>query len=275
MDNVRDLIAAGRLEDALDILAKSNPDAVLLKGRYSSGKRQYSMGLVDFSEWQRVQNQIAYAALELAGDAGKGAGAKDPSPGAGTPPSPAVAATRKKVFISYNHGDSDTAVQLHDTLDGAGFDVIIDRKDMPPGMDILEFIQQGIKNADVVLSIVSAKSLQSGWVGQESVAAFYAIWLADKQFIPVKLDDVVFDIDFQIEAQENLNAKIEELDGKLDRLRKVGGNTIAFEKNRQRMFDLKANLGNIIDRLNSKLILDVRPPQFADSVQRIIKSIQA
>ncbi|MFZ4633385.1 MAG: TIR domain-containing protein [Saprospiraceae bacterium] len=270
MENIRDLIAAGRLEEALDLLVSSNPDAILLKSRYANGKRQYTMGLVDFSEWQRVQNQVAYAALELAGNGNHSTSA----PPANTPKTPTQSAT-KKVFISYNHGDADTAVKLRDALQEAGFEVIIDRDDMPPGMDILEFIQQSIRNADVVLSVVSAKSLESGWVGQESVASFYAIWLADKRFIPVRLDDVVFNIDFQIDAQEKLNEKTKELDVKLERLRNAGGNTVAFEKTRQRMFELKSNLGGIIDRLNSVLILDVREPSLKDSMNKIIQSLKS
>ncbi|MDX2133599.1 MAG: TIR domain-containing protein [Saprospiraceae bacterium] len=275
MDNVRDLIAAGRLEDALDILAKSNPDAVLLKGRYSSGKRQYSMGLVDFSEWQRVQNQIAYAALELAGDAGKGASAKDNPSGAPKPPASKEPSVQKKVFISYNHGDADTAVKIQEALANAGLEVIIDRKDMPAGMKIMDFIQQSIRAADVVLSVVSAKSLRSGWVGQESVASIYAVWLADKQFIPVRLDDEVFDIDFQLETQDKLNQKIDELDGKLTRLRQSGGSDEAFREDLTRMIDLKNNMGKILQRLNSVLILDVRPDQFQHSLEKVIQTIQA
>jgi len=272
MEDIRNLIAAGRLEEALDLLAQSNQDAILLKARHANGKRQYTMGLVDFSEWQRVQNQVAYAALELVGS---GNHSTSPTPSGNNPKTTPALSTAKKIFISYNHGDADTALRLRDALQEAGFDVIIDRDDMPPGMDILEFIQQSIRNADVVLSVVSAKSLHSGWVGQESVASFYAVWLANKQFIPVKLDDVVFDIDFQIDAQEKLNEKINELDTKLDRLRNAGGNTVAFEKTRQRLYELKSNLGGIIDKLNSVLILDVREPSLKESINKITNSLQS
>jgi len=37
----------------------------LLLVRFVGGKRQYSMGMIDYSEWARIQNQIAYSALEF------------------------------------------------------------------------------------------------------------------------------------------------------------------------------------------------------------------
>ena len=89
---------------------------------------------------------------------------------------------------------------------------LLDLDDLAAGRSILEFIQESIKKCDAVVSIVSGKSLQSGWVSQESVASMYAVWMADKKFIPVRLDDMVFDSKFQIMALKTISAKIQELD---------------------------------------------------------------
>jgi hypothetical protein len=138
----------------------------------------------------------------------------------------------------------------------------------------MQFIQNSIKAADAVVSIVSSKSLASGWVGQESVASMYAVWLAEKRFLPVKLDSVAFDIDFQITAQEMLHNKIQELDTKIEKLRQLGGDPRAFNDDRDRLFELRNNLGQIIQRLKSVLMLDISGTNFDSNMKRIVQQVQ-
>ncbi|TNE61214.1 MAG: toll/interleukin-1 receptor domain-containing protein [Bacteroidetes bacterium] len=275
-EQIQQLIAEGRTEEALTMLAQQSSDALLLQARYNAGKKQYNMGLIEFSEWQRTQAQINYAALELANSLkSEAGGAAAAGGGAGAPAAnPAPAAAGKKAFISYNHGDIEVGRKVHAFLAEQGVNVIRDEEDMPAGMSIMEFIQQSIKNCDAVVSIVSSKSLQSGWVGQESAASMYAVWLADKKFIPVKLDDVAFDIDFQIAAQETLLKNIEELETKIEKLRKLGGDSRAFDDDRNRLFELKNNLGQIIQRLKSVLMLDINGDNFEPSMKKVLERIQ-
>lgn len=276
-EEIQNLIAAGRTEEALALLVKTNGDAVLLQARYSNGKKQYTNGLIDFGEWQRIQNGVNYAALEMAGSAGSGSvsTATAPSMPTVTPASPTAAGSPSvSVFISYNHADELVAQRVTQFLEAANVDVLIDRDDMEAGESIMAFIQRCIKKADAVLSIVSAKSLSSGWVGQESVATMYAVWLADKKFIPVRLDDVSFDIDFQIEAQKMLATKIKDLKSKITQLEKLGGASNAFRADLDRLNDLKNNLGKIIERFNSVLTLDIREPLFDSNMKRVLNSLQ-
>ena len=273
-DQIQKLIAEGRTEEALALLAQFSSDALLLQARYSNGKKQYNMGLIEFSEWQRTQAQINYAALELANTV-KDGGTPAPAPvanstGAATPAKPA---SGLKAFISYNHGDGEMALKVRDFLEKNAIDVIIDQEDMDAGKSIMSFIQESIKNSDAVVSVVSGKSLQSGWVGQESIASMYAVWLADKKFIPVKLDDVAFDIDFQIAAQQNLVNKIKEMKGKIKMLEKLGGDSRAFQDDLNRMNELKNNLGQIIQRLKSVLMLDITGANFEPNMQKVLASI--
>lgn len=67
-EQIQQLIAEGRTEDALAYLATHTSDAVLLQARYNQAKKQQNMGIIDFGEWSRVQAQVNYAALEMAGN---------------------------------------------------------------------------------------------------------------------------------------------------------------------------------------------------------------
>lgn len=65
-DKVQELIGLGLTERALDVLVVYSSDALLLQIRYNKGKKQYNVGLIEFSEWQRIQAQINHAAIKLA-----------------------------------------------------------------------------------------------------------------------------------------------------------------------------------------------------------------
>ncbi|MCB9330836.1 MAG: hypothetical protein H6574_07120 [Lewinellaceae bacterium] len=114
LEQIQQLIADGSTEEALALLAQQSSDALLLQARYNAGKKQYNMGLIEFSEWQRTQAQINYAALELAKSVGRSSGSNTGQAGAGVPAigssgSSAIVAApqaQPEVFISYNHEDS-------------------------------------------------------------------------------------------------------------------------------------------------------------------------
>lgn len=281
-EQILQLISEGRTEEALALLAKFDGNAVLLQGRYNAGKKQYNMGTIEYGEWGRIQAQVNNAVIEMAGSIKTGTGSGEGTSTTGTGHASAhtsgagssSTASQHKTFISYNHGDSEYAQRVKGFLAQNNVDVIIDEEDMPAGMSIMEFIQQSIKNCDSVVSIVSSKSLNSGWVGQESVASMYAVWLADKKFIPVKLDDVAFDIDFQITAQETILQKIQDLETKIGKLRQLGGDSRAFDDDRNRLFELKNNLGQIIQRLKSVLMVDITGNNFDPSMRKVLERIQ-
>jgi hypothetical protein len=64
-DQLQKLVAHGNVEDAINLLMWIDSDAVRFQARYNSGKKQYNMGLIDFGEWQSIQNQINFAILEM------------------------------------------------------------------------------------------------------------------------------------------------------------------------------------------------------------------
>lgn len=269
LDKIRNLISAGRTEEVFDLLEQTD-SAILLKARYTNGKGQYNKGLISPDDWFRIQNQVNNSILELAMEKQGPAPAPAPEqPGASAP-----AAGARKAFISYSHEDAAAARQVSDFLEANAVDVLLDEDDLPAGESIMKFIQDSIRDSDAVVTIVSANSLQSSWVGQESTAIIYAVWLADKKFVPVRLDDVAFDIDFQIAAQEGISQKIVDMDAKIAKLRGLGGDTRAFDDDRNRLFELKNNLGQIIQRLRAVRTVDISGDNFQLNMPRVLERIR-
>lgn len=273
-EQIQQLIAAGQTKDALQLLVQINGDALLLQAQYNNGEKQFNLGLIDFSEWQRIQARVNFAALEMSGKA-------NVTPTV-TPVQPHTSntggsthSTSRKVFISYNHGDKEVARQVCTFLESNGLDVILDQDDMAAGRSIMEFIQESIKNCHAVVSIVSSKSLQSGWVGQESVASMYAVWLADKKFIPVCLDTVAFDSKFQITALRSIQEKIQELDKDIAEIRGLGSDARDLEDDRKRLFDLQKEFSTILQRLKSVLMTPVNDGNFEPGMKKVLAAIQA
>lgn len=64
-DKVIELRSQGKLEEALELVARKNFNAVMLCARYQGAKKQYALGLMDFSEWSRTQAQVGYALMSL------------------------------------------------------------------------------------------------------------------------------------------------------------------------------------------------------------------
>lgn len=269
---IRDLISNDEALEALKLLnsVHDSDDFIHVQSRLVVHDKLFHTGQIDMEQWLKnkaeTNNSILYLLRQLY--------PRSIQKVANLPNELQGKATKQNVvFISYSHGDANIARQVVSHLEDSGLEVLIDEEDMTAGISIMEFIQQSIKKSDVVVSILSSKSLNSGWVGQESIALMYAAWLADKKFIPVKLDDVAFDIDFQITAQENIIQKIQDLETKIRKLRELGGDSRAFDDDRNRLFELKNNLGQIIQRLKSVLMVDITGENFQPSMRKVLERI--
>lgn len=181
----------------------------------------------------------------------------------------------KRVFISYNHGDSQVAEKLKSAIEAKGIRVTIDNVDMRAGASIQEFIESSIRDADVTLSIVSNRSLLSAWVALESITAFYNEKLrSDKKFIACYLDNEFFDIGYRLNATEQIEAEIERINILIPKYLDKQFDTKDLAGQRDRLVNLRNGLGNILERLKDSLTLDIRDPEFDKSLARIIQAIE-
>jgi len=94
-----------------------------------------------------------------------------------------------RVFLSYSHQDQKYADLLTKHLSEAGHDVWQDKLNLKLGDNLIEKVNQGIKEAQALIVIVSESSLRSKWVMHE----FSALALGDlssesRKVIPVLID---------------------------------------------------------------------------------------
>lgn len=273
-EKIQALIANGQTEEALVLITQIDDDAILLQARYSNGKKQYNMGLVDFGEWQRIQNQVNYALLELADKADAGSNPTiAPSPAAAekTPPTPPTA--ERQVFISYNHADDLQARLIKRHLEDNGIKVFIDI-DMPAGMFIDKFIDDSLAQSNFLLPIISRNSLASGWVNKEVTAGFLAQRITSKKVVPVRLDGAVFDGKFYLDTMVEINKRVEELKANAVKALELNIDIRAFQDDLSNQRDLQANLGTMIETLKKVNVIDLSDGKFESGMGRIVSTIK-
>lgn len=94
-----------------------------------------------------------------------------------------------KVFISYTQQDKNHAELIADRLRQAGHDVWYDEWKLRVGDNLIEKINQGLKETDALLVIISENSLRSKWVMHEfSALAFGELSTKNRRIIPVLVD---------------------------------------------------------------------------------------
>jgi len=63
--DLRALLASGSIEEALEAMQKNYPDATFYLAQFRSANRERLDGLLDYQEFEKIQNRIIAAALEL------------------------------------------------------------------------------------------------------------------------------------------------------------------------------------------------------------------
>jgi hypothetical protein len=262
---IQELISLGKTEEALELLAQLSTDAVLLQSRFNGAKRQYSMGLIDFSEWSRTQAQINYAALEMMNmvkDTGKG----------NAPGTPATEA-KPKVFISYNQQDSFAMRSVKGHLEDNGVQVIVDIQNLGVGDNIQNFIEKALQENQCILSIISEHSLRSGWVNQELSSALL-LRNFGKKWLPVLLDKKCFETSFFNAVMDEFDEKIKGIETEMQTALAKGRGVQAFTDDLKRARDLRHDFDETIQALKGNLGQDISGPLFEFGMEKVIKAIK-
>lgn len=266
-EQIQQLIAAGQTKEALQLLVQINGDALLLQAQYNNGEKQFNLGLIDFGEWQRIQARVNFAALEMAGKGGTNLPVADHAP-------KQTVTGISSVFISYNHDDREHVDRIKTSLELAGLTVFIDTDDMAAGQSIKDFIQNRMREKGFILSVVSSNSLRSGWVGIESDLAFYSQLFGGRQFLPVKLDGIFLKDEFLLEAIDDIDTRLNDLDVKIQKAKEKRISALPYESRRNRLQELRENLPKILDRLQNVLTVDVAGEKFESGMKKVIDTIK-
>jgi len=129
----------------------------------------------------------------------------------------------KKVFISYNHGDSEFVTKFSlDLTMIDGIEVLVDKWEMGVGDSILDYIEESIDESSYLLVILSEKSVNSKWVRTELKYAFYKEREIGHSFIlPVIIEDCklpIFVIDkvyVKLSDAESYDKSLQQLGNKI------------------------------------------------------------
>lgn len=66
MQEIEQLIKEEKIEEAISLLLLHDKWAIILQAKYNNGKSQEKRGLIDHVGWRKIQQQVSYAALEMA-----------------------------------------------------------------------------------------------------------------------------------------------------------------------------------------------------------------
>jgi 5'-deoxynucleotidase YfbR-like HD superfamily hydrolase len=95
-----------------------------------------------------------------------------------------------KIFLSHSSKDKPAVRRINKALQSHKFDTWLDEERIPFGGSIVEFIEKGLGEADVLIVFLSAHSVLSKWVENEWQAQFFEqINRRNVSVIPVLLGD--------------------------------------------------------------------------------------
>jgi hypothetical protein len=172
-----------------------------------------------------------------------------------------------KVFISYNHNDKPTVLQIEEFLKKQNIEVVRDEEAMHGGQKIEEFIN-AIKDVDCVLAVISNKSLHSAWVSKEIITTLEK---SNKYFLPCYLDQSFLDKGFMQEAEKFVDDKIAEINNKI--MQRGRGNTDDLFTERKDWTEYINNLPAILNELNRRKCISLEKDDFDKNLPRVVEDI--
>lgn len=98
--------------------------------------------------------------------------------------------TSLRVFVSHASEDKHVVLPLAERLRSNGVDAWVDKWEMVGGDSLVDKVfEEGVKNCDVFLIVLSTTSVQKPWVREELNAAFALQIEKSTRLIAVRLDD--------------------------------------------------------------------------------------
>ncbi|MGV3585465.1 MAG: TIR domain-containing protein [Adhaeribacter sp.] len=266
---LKNYISNNKIEKAFEILINSTShdpdlhnDVLALLARYNNVQRKVMLSIIDYREESQIINQINVALLEIIKLIEKSNIIT-------------VLTNQRKVFISYNHHDKDTAVMLKEKLESVNIKVIIDNENMSAGADIKKFIEESICEAQTTLSIISKKSLLSSWVAMESVNTFYYKKINDnKKFIACYLEDDFLQRKFTGYALKSIEKEIKKIQMLITSRFQKSQSIRDLENELNRMMELRNNIDEIVRQLRESLCIDIRQEKLELNLHKIVQAIQ-
>jgi formylglycine-generating enzyme required for sulfatase activity len=96
-----------------------------------------------------------------------------------------------RIFLSYASEDRPAAAAIRVAMESDGHDVFFDRDDLPPGGEFHARIRRAIEESDLVIFLVSAKTLDAGSYTLTEVSIAEKAWPnPDGRILPVLLERV-------------------------------------------------------------------------------------
>jgi hypothetical protein len=185
------------------------------------------------------------------------------------------ARTKARAFISYCHDDAAAVSRLRDVLRGNGIEVIVDSEAMLPGERISDFIDRSIRDCDVVVSVVSDRSLLSAWVASETVQSFSRLKSdADLSFVACYLDDAWLQPEFRLHITQRIDERLSQIESLLPDYAVQRIDSADLNEEKTRLYSLRNNLGHLLAVLRETLCLDIREAGFDASSKRLVAAIK-
>jgi hypothetical protein len=280
--DIQQMVALGQTEDALALFARLSADAILLQGQFNTGKKQYGIGVIDFTEWSRIQSRINYAIIEALNmvktpstapstethlsQGGTSAQTDRSVPSAAEPQGP-------RVFISYSHKDMHVMRSVKRYLEDNGIHSQVDLTDLSVGAEIQAFVDKALRDNDFVVSIISRDSLESGWVSAELTVAKF-LNKTNQNWIPVAIDGAWKDDKFYFTVTENIERKMVAARKQLKKALDAGVSISPMTEEMSRLEALKANIGSTIATLKDLYVVDISGELFEVGMAKVLRKIK-
>lgn len=178
--------------------------------------------------------------------------------------------TDNSVFVSYSRADEDFVSAFVVRLKRLGFVVVMDKTHLSPDEDISAFIQRSVMETRATVCMVSRPSLASSWVVSEVINTFNLQNCSDdKKFFACLLDDDFFKPNFRLEATQEIDKKINEINELIPKYNESNIDTNDLNDEKSRYIKHRNDLGEVLKRLKNSLCLDVRPGKLDSSLAQL------